>query len=97
MNIGNAIQTLRKKQGLNQLELAEKCGITQAALSRIENGIKKPGSTTLDKLCKELKTSKSLIYLIAIEGDDVPEENRDAFDKLFPSIQKLVYKIIDSK
>lgn len=48
MNVGKAIKELRKTQNLNQVELAEMAGITQAALSAIENGVR-PNPDTLKK------------------------------------------------
>ena len=41
--IGTDLKTLRIEAGLNQVDLAEKLGITQGALSRIERGT---GTTT---------------------------------------------------
>lgn len=43
--VGRALVRARKEQGVTQYELAQKTGIQQAAISRIENG---RGNATLD-------------------------------------------------
>lgn len=50
----NAIIRLRKKQGLSQVQLAEKLNITQGAVSQWEMGLSKPKSEILPELAKAL-------------------------------------------
>lgn len=50
----NAISRLRKKQGLSQVQLAEKLNITQGAVSQWEMGLSKPKSEILPELAKVL-------------------------------------------
>ena len=50
----NAISRLRKKQGLSQVQLAEKLNITQGAVSQWEMGLSKPKSEILPELAKAL-------------------------------------------
>ncbi|MCS3797993.1 helix-turn-helix domain-containing protein [Niastella sp. OAS944] len=92
MNLGKAIKNVRKRKKLSQEELARGAGITQAALSQIENG-KRPGTKTLNKICTALEISESLIYVIGIEEEDVPKKNKVLYKKLFPVIQDLVLQI----
>lgn len=40
--IGDNIRTARKKAGLSQLQLAQKAGISKAAISRYESGLREP-------------------------------------------------------
>ncbi len=50
------LRTLRHKRGLTQVELAERVGITQAYIARLETGAKKnPSLRLLDRLAKALK------------------------------------------
>jgi transcriptional regulator with XRE-family HTH domain len=93
MNIGKAIRELRKEKGLNQEELAGKAGITQAALSQIENGTR-PGVETARKIGEALEVPESLLYVQAIEREDVPEHKRVLYDQLFPVIQKMIGQIV---
>ena len=97
MKIGRAINTIRKKKSISQLTLAQSSDITQAALSQIENDIKKPSDETLEKICKVLGVTKSLLFAMSLEEEDVPAENKELYEKLFPSIQNLVFKIIGNK
>lgn len=92
MNLGKAIRELRKAADMNQEVLAKKAGITQAALSGIENG-KRPGERTLRKISAAMGVPESLIYVMGMEKGDVPEEKALLYDKLFPVIQELVRQI----
>lgn len=44
----------RKELGLNQRELAEKCGVPQSTIARMESGAVTPKTETLIKACREL-------------------------------------------
>lgn len=92
MNIGKAIKELRKTQKFNQEELAIKAGITQAALSAIENGVR-PNPETLKNLSAALNVSEALIYIMGMDRSDVPASKHDLYDELFPIIQSLVTKL----
>jgi transcriptional regulator with XRE-family HTH domain len=92
MNIGKAIKEIRKEKGITQVILSKKSGITQAALSQIESG-SIPHNGTLTKICKCLKVSEALVYLLAIEHLDVPKKNKILYDKLFPTVKTLILQI----
>ena len=53
--VGGKVRKLRDAQALTQEELAEKAGITVAALSRIENNSAEPRPSTRRKLAEALK------------------------------------------
>jgi transcriptional regulator with XRE-family HTH domain len=56
--LGERIKALRLRQGLTQSELAERCKITQAAVSRLESGSMKDVETAIAKrLARALGTS----------------------------------------
>lgn len=94
MNIGTAIKRIRKQKGLNQLDLSEKAGITQTALSQIESGKKSPNTRTVEKISEALQIPVSLLYLLAIEDNDVPDSKKDDFQKLFPKLRDFVLDIM---
>ena len=48
--LGFMIQEARKKKGLTQQELADKCGTNKAYISRVENDIKDVRLSTLRKI-----------------------------------------------
>ena len=53
-DLGEVLTTARRASGLTQEELAEKAGVTQAALSRYENGLREPDDDTLELLATAL-------------------------------------------
>ena len=57
LKIGNYIQSLRKKTGLTQKELAEKLNISFQAVSKWETGECLPDTGSLLDLCEILNTS----------------------------------------
>lgn len=48
--LGYMIQEARKKKGMTQQELADKCGTNKAYISRVENDIKDVRLSTLRKI-----------------------------------------------
>ena len=92
MNLGKAIKEIRKDKSLSQIQLASAADITQAALSQIENG-KRPGINTLKRISRALKVPESLIYVVALEKEDIPKNKALLYDKLFPVIKSLVMQI----
>ena len=53
-NIIQALIDARKQQGITQKELSEKTGITQADISRIENGSRNPSLAMMKRLAAGL-------------------------------------------
>ena len=51
--LGVMIQELRKEQGLNQDQLAQKCGTTKTYISRIENDASDIRLSTLMRIVRE--------------------------------------------
>jgi transcriptional regulator with XRE-family HTH domain len=91
--VGRKIRQLRRQRKLTQVELAEKIGIHQSDLSRMEQGEYKVGLDTLLKIlqCFDLSI-----------GDFFDENNRvntvlDKFRSLSPSAQKEVESFIEFK
>jgi transcriptional regulator with XRE-family HTH domain len=59
MNIpmGMIIAGLRKTKKIRQSELADRTGLKQPSLSRIEKGLVEPRRSTLEKICSALHYS----------------------------------------
>lgn len=57
--ISSRIRELRKKAGMTQTQLAEKAGIPQSHVSRLENGEHSPSFTTLEKIAMALNVPVS--------------------------------------
>lgn len=60
MQLANEISQKRKQLNISQRELANRCGIPQSTIGRIEAGIVSPSLITLQKLAKELGMEISL-------------------------------------
>jgi len=52
---------LRQKHGLTQAQLAERCGIDQADISRIERGSINPTMRTLQRIAEALEADVRLV------------------------------------
>ena len=61
MSIGKNIKALREKQGLSQVELAKKIGVTDKAVSSWETGAKTPRMGNIQKMADVFGVEKSEI------------------------------------
>jgi transcriptional regulator with XRE-family HTH domain len=95
MNIGLAIRSIRRKLNVSQHDLAERCQLTQTALSQIETGKKRPSQRTMDRICEALDIPQSIIYIVAMEDTDVSPGKKDVYDLVYPSIKTLALQMID--
>ncbi len=50
MNIGNSVRQARRRAGLSQRELAERTGVPQSTIARVESGSVDPRMSTIAKL-----------------------------------------------
>ena len=57
MNIGEKIKILRKKNGLTQEELADRCELTKGFISQIERDLTSPSIATLVDILESLGTN----------------------------------------
>ncbi len=60
-DIAMQVIELREGQGLTQAELAERCGIDQGDISRIERGSTSPTSRTLQRIAAALDADVRLV------------------------------------
>lgn len=65
MDIGNNIKKIRKRKGMTQKELGNKCGIADSAIRRYELGGANPKRETLQKIANALDVS---IYVLTGES-----------------------------
>jgi DNA-binding XRE family transcriptional regulator len=65
--IGGEIQRKRSLAGLTQQQLADKSGLPQSHISRIENGIHSPSQATLGKIAAALDLPLSAFDLLATD------------------------------
>ena len=60
-DIAVQIVELRERHGLTQAELAERCGIDQGDISRIERGATSPTARTLQRIAEVLHADLRLV------------------------------------
>lgn len=87
MDIGNAIKTLRMKQGWTQGQLAEKCGMSTNAVSSIETGKAYPPKNTVERLCQVFGIPTSYLLMQSIEEEDFPEDKRVLYRALLEPLR----------
>jgi transcriptional regulator with XRE-family HTH domain len=90
MNIGNAIKELRIKRGFNQIDFADKCGLSQSYLSLIEKGKKEPTLSLLKKISSTLSMPMPILVFFSLDKNDVVDSKKAAFQLLEPSIKGLI-------
>lgn len=74
-HIGTRVKALRLSKRLNQAELAEKCGVSQPAINKIENGkTQKIKGYVLEALARELSSTTTFI-LYGSESSDSHEHD----------------------
>lgn len=84
--IGKFIANKRKEQGLTQLQLAEKLGITDRAVSKWETGKSLPDASLMPELCKLLKIT--INDLLCGEVVSVENYNKKAEKALLEMVKK---------
>lgn len=60
-DIAMQVMELRERHGLTQSQLAERCGMDQADISRIERGATSPTTKTLQRIAEALDADVRLV------------------------------------
>ncbi len=84
---GRLIQHYRTLKGLNQLELAEKIGMSQTAISQFEKDQRRPTPVVLKKIAETLDISEN-----QLSDNDYEEFNKEA---LFRNVNQLSPEAIE--
>lgn len=94
MNTGQSIRFIRKQVSkINQKKFSEKIGISQTYLSQIENGKKTPTLSVLETISEYTNVPIQIFFWFTLTIEDVPEEKREAFKLIHPSIDALIKSI----
>lgn len=93
MNIGNAIKSLRKEMGLNQIEFASASGLSQSYLSLIEKGKKEPTLSTLKAISNVLSIPTPILIFLSLEKNDVDEDKQNAYELIEPTLKSLLLRV----
>lgn len=86
IKIGRFIAERRKKKNLTQMQLAEKLGITDRAVSKWENGKGMPDSSLMLDLCSELDITVN--ELLSGEMIDMTEYDKKAEQQLLELVKE---------
>ncbi len=84
--MGVMIASLRKENGMTQLELAEKMGVTDKAVSKWERDLSCPDINSLPKLAEILGVSVD--ELMQIKSENANQKNHKDFSDLLDTIFK---------
>ena len=87
IKIGQFIKECRNKNNLTQMQLAEKLGITDRAISKWENGRAMPDSAIMLDLCKELGITVNDL----LSGEVVTMENYNE------NSEKIILEMVKEK
>ena len=96
MDLGSIIKNIRKRKGQSQMEFAQSCGITQTYLSQIENNQKEPNLSTLKDISKNLDIPLPILFFLSLNEEDIPQEKRQAFEIISPSVKSLINEFFTS-
>ena len=80
MNIGGAIKLLRKKKEITQKDFCDKVGISQASLSQIESGKKRPKVKTLENICSNLNVTQGALMVLSLTEEDFPKDKKEFYN-----------------
>lgn len=83
---GNMVAVLRKERGMTQLELAEKMGVTDKAVSKWERDLSFPDVSSIPKLAEILGVSVDELMQVKAESKD------DASKKKIDEIIDVAFK-----
>ena len=93
--IGKFILKLRKEKNMSQLDLSDKIGVTDRAISKWENGKGLPDISLMQPLCKELNiTINDLLSGERVDNKDYQEKFEENVLKAIKYSNKLVIKSI---
>ena len=69
--LGMMISTLRKEKGMTQLELAEKMGVTDKAVSKWERDLSFPDISSIPKLAEIFEVSVDELMQVKTETKEI--------------------------
>ena len=97
MDTGTAsglVQTLRKSAKLSIEDCAQRMGISPEELLQIEAGERDPTSEQMEQLALAYGlpagTGHDFYTVLAMKEEDVPEEKREMYRKLMPTIRSIL-------
>lgn len=97
MTLGERIKQLRKENGMTQVDMAQKLGVTKGTVSTWETDSRTPGFETLNQMCDMFQ--RSMDYLMGRSDDATPppvptdEERAElALDQVAEDLKEYMFK-----
>lgn len=87
--IGGFLQQLRKEEGVSQIVIAQRCGLTQKTWSRLENGIQLLTLDLLNKLVQGLPIRAITLLGLESEVEEIQREQSAAMSLSPETSQRL--------
>ena len=83
MNLGRAIALCRKQRDMNQVELAERAGVSVSYISLLEqNKRKDPTLSTIQKVSEALSVPSSILFFLAADQTELAGLSAELQEKL---------------
>ena len=92
MDVGKRLRSLREKCGYTQNGLAERAGVSQTHLRRVELGQADITVSHLQLLCDAMSITMREFFEEATDADEIGA----AFSKLSPKQKKLLLAFVES-
>lgn len=93
MNFARNFSNLRKKMGLSQEQMAERCGVSRSALAKWESAESIPNITVIDIAAKEFGVTIDELVNGAIK--DEQDNTYDAISKKLDNLQEVQSKLLE--
>lgn len=90
MNIGEAIDILRKKRNMKKIELAKKCNLSKSYLTRIINNQRAPSFRILSNICNALNIPLSCFIFISTDSNEIKNITKSSKNRIDNLIMKLM-------
>ena len=96
MTLGERIKQLRKENGMTQVDMAQKLGVTKGTVSTWETNSRVPSFETLNQMCDMFQ--RSLDYLMGRSDDATPpilsdeEQTELALNQVAADLREYVLK-----
>jgi len=92
--LGINIRMLRKKQGLSQMQFAQKLGVTQGTVSQWETGLSRPETDMLARIAAEFGVSVDVLLDIPSREPHVLQEKGTALHQLDPVSRSILRDLL---
>ncbi|WGL99124.1 helix-turn-helix transcriptional regulator [Arsenophonus sp. aPb] len=90
MNIGEAIDILRKKRNMKKIELAKKCNLSNSYITHIIKNGKIPSLENIENICNALNIPLSCFIFISTDSNEIKNITKESKKRIDNLIMKLM-------